>query len=73
MIAVKAKKNEILVSIPTEGMPEEAVNSFVNWLRMEAAARRSRLTQKEAWKLSEDIKSDWWKTNQSRLAQRKGQ
>jgi len=73
MIAVKAKKNEILVSIPTEGMPEEAVNSFVNWLRMEAAARRSHLTQKESWKLSEDIKSDWWKANQSRFVQRKGQ
>ena len=73
MIAVKAKKNEILVSIPTEGMPEEAVNSFVNWLRMEAAARPSHLTQKESWKLSEDIKSDWWKANQSRFVQRKGQ
>ena len=67
MIAVEANKNEIRVSIPTEGMPAEAVSAFVNWLRVEAAARRSRLTDETAWKLSEDIKSDWWKQNQSRF------
>ena len=73
MIAVKARKNEILVSIPTEGMPEEAVTAFVNWLRMEATARRSRLTENAAWQLAEDVKADWWKANQARFTQRKGQ
>jgi hypothetical protein len=63
MIAVEAKKGGIVVSIPTQGMPVEAVNAFVNWLRVEAAARRSSLTKETAWKLAEDVKSDWWQKN----------
>ena len=67
MIAVETSEKAIRVSIPTDGMPAEAVNAFVDWLRVEAAARRSRLTEDEAWKLSEEIKSDWWSHNQSRF------
>jgi hypothetical protein len=66
MIAVETTEKAIHISIPTEGMPAEAVNAFVDWLRVEAAARRSRLTEDQAWKLSEEIKSEWWSRNQSR-------
>ncbi len=72
MIAVEAKKDGIVVSIPTQGMAAEAVNAFVNWLRVEAAARRSSLSKEAAWRLAEDVKSDWWKQNQSRIG-REGQ
>ena len=68
MIAVETSEKAIHVSIPTDGMPAEAVNAFVDWLRVEAAARRSRLTESEAWRLSEEIKSDWWSRNQSRFS-----
>jgi hypothetical protein len=67
MIAVETSEKAIRVSIPTEGMPAEAVNAFVDWLRVEAAARRSHLTEDQAWKLSEEIKSDWWSRNESRF------
>jgi len=68
MIAVETSEKAIRVSIPTEGMPVEAVNAFVDWLRVEAAARRSQLTEEQSWKLSEDLKSDWWSRNQSRFS-----
>jgi hypothetical protein len=55
MIAVETNDHEIRVNIPTDGMPAEAV------------ARRSRLTDDAAWKLAEDVKSDWWAKNQSRF------
>jgi hypothetical protein len=48
-------------------MSAESVRAFLDWLRVEAAARRSRLTDEAAWKLSEDIKSSWWSQNQSRF------
>ena len=67
MIAVETSEKAIRVSIPTDGMPTEAVNAFVNWLRVEAAARHSRLTDNAAWKLSEDVKTDWWAGNESRF------
>jgi signal transduction histidine kinase len=67
MIAVETSEKAIRVSIPTDGMPTEAVNAFVNWLRVEAAARRSHLKESAAWKLSEEVKSDWWSRNESRF------
>jgi hypothetical protein len=67
VIAVEADNKEIRVNIPTEGMSAEAIRAFVDWLRVEAAARRSRLTDDAAWNLSEDIKSTWWSQNQGRF------
>jgi hypothetical protein len=37
-----------------------------DWLRMEDMVSRSRLTDEAAWKISEDVKSDWWAKNKSR-------
>jgi len=67
MIAVETSEKAIRVSIPTDGMPAEAVRAFVDWLRVETIARRSRLTESDAWKLAEEIRSDWWSRNQSRF------
>lgn len=67
MIAVETTDREIRVNIPTDGMSAEAVRAFLDWLRVEAAARRSRLTDDGAWKLSEDIKSNWWSQNKGRF------
>src|ERR1019366_8793953 len=67
MIAVKAENGCLQVTIPTEGMTPGEVNDFVSWLRVESVVRRSRLTPEAAWKLSEDIKSDWWQANERRV------
>ncbi|MGH7945554.1 MAG: hypothetical protein ACREF9_11150 [Opitutaceae bacterium] len=67
MLAVHADKNEIRVSIPTGDMTPEEVSAFVSWLRVESTVRRSKLTPAAAWRLSEDIKSDWWQANEHRF------
>jgi hypothetical protein len=67
MIAVKAEQGCLQVTIPTEGMTPAEVNDFVSWLRVESVVRRSRLTPEAAWKLSEDMKSDWWQANEPRF------
>ena len=67
VIAVETSDHEIRVKIPTDGMSPEAVRAFLDWLRVEAVARRSHLTDEGAWKLSEDTKSDWWDKNKSRF------
>ena len=67
MIAVKADKDRLEVSIPTDGMTPEEDSDFVSWLRVESIARRSKLTPDAAWKLSEEIKSGWWQANEHRF------
>jgi hypothetical protein len=72
MIGVTTENDQLLVTIPTQGLTPDEVNDFVAWLRVESIARRSRLTPEAAWKLSEDIKSDWWNTNEQRFAPKEG-
>src|ERR1035441_4204121 len=73
MIAVKAENGCLQVTIPTEGMTPSEVNEFVSWLRVESVVRRSRLTPETAWKLSEDIKSEWWQANERRFTPEGGE
>lgn len=68
MIAVKAENNLVQVNIPTEGLSSEEINDFVSWLRVESVACRSKLTSEAAWKLSEDVKADWWNANEKRFS-----
>ena len=72
MIAVKAENDRLQVTIPTEGLTPDEINDFVSWLRVETIARRSKLTPETAWKLSEDIKSDWWQANEHRFTPQGG-
>jgi hypothetical protein len=44
-------------------MSVDQVNDFVIWLQVESIARRSKLNEDCDWKLSEEIKADWWKKN----------
>jgi hypothetical protein len=70
VIAVKADKDRVEITIPTEGLTPEQVNDFVSWLRVESIVQRSKLTEEAAWQLSEDIKADWWAKNKHRFIPR---
>ena len=67
MIAVKAEKDRLEISIPTDGMSPEEISDFVSWLRVESVVRRSKLTPDAAWKLAEEIKTGWWQANEQRF------
>lgn len=68
MVSVETVKDEIRVSIPTNGMSHGAVSALVGWLRAEVVARQSRLTDEKAWLLAEEVKSDWWEQNHTRFS-----
>jgi hypothetical protein len=67
MIDVKADQGTLHITVPTDGLSAEQVNEFVAWLRVEAIARRSKLTSSKAWQLSEDLKATWWERNRDRF------
>jgi len=67
MITVETTETGMQVTIPKDEVPPARVNSFVDWLRLEAAARRSGLTELEADRLAEEIKADWWSKNKDRF------
>ena len=69
MIDVQADNATVRITVPTDGMSAEQVNAFVTWIRVEALARRSKLTPSAAWTLSEDLKAGWWEQNKQRFGE----
>ena len=67
MITVEKTITDVLVTIPKDAVPPEQLNPFLDWLRLEEIAQRSRLTEVDANRLAEDIKADWWAANKDRL------
>ncbi len=67
MITIEATDAGMRVTIPKDEVPPERVNSFVEWLRLEAVARRNGLSEADADQLAEDIKADWWTKNKGRF------
>jgi len=67
VVTVEANEKEIRLTIPTDGMPSEEVGRFVDWVRGEVTARRSKLTDALAAQLAEEINADWWEKNKARF------
>ncbi len=67
MITVEATEKAVCVTIPTEDVPADRLNAFLDGLRLEAIARRSGLDEAEAGRLAEEIKAGWWAANKGRF------
>lgn len=67
MITVETTDTGVRVTIPKDEVPAERLNSFLDWLRLEAIVRRSSLTEEEAGRLAEEIKTGWWAANKDRF------
>lgn len=67
MITVETTETAVLVTIPKSEVPADRLNSFLDWLRLEAVARRSSLTEDEAERMAEKLKADWWAANKGRF------
>jgi hypothetical protein len=67
MISVETSETGIRVTIPKGEVPPERLDSFLDWLRLEAIAGRSALTETEAGRIAEEGKTAWWTANKTRL------
>jgi hypothetical protein len=67
MITVETTEAGVRVTIPKDDVSPTRLNSFLDWLRLEAVARRSKLTEEEANRLAEEAKAGWWSVNKQRF------
>lgn len=67
IIETRKTQNHLLISIPTDEISAEEIEDFISSLKTEFILRKSEMTEDEAEEISEEIKSDWWKTNGSRI------
>ena len=67
MITVETTDAGLRVTIPKDEVPPQRLNSFLDWLRLESIAARSRLTEADADRLADEAKADWWAANKDRF------
>ena len=67
MITVENTEAGVRVTIPKDDVPAPRLNAFLDWLRLESIAAKSRLTEAEADRLAEQAKADWWAANKARF------
>jgi hypothetical protein len=67
MITVEKTDAAVRVTIPKDAVPPKRLNRFLDWLRLEEIAQRSRLTEEEADRIADQIKSEWWAANKDRF------
>jgi hypothetical protein len=60
-------KDKLLISIPTKNMNAEEIDDFLTFFKTEFIVRKSDMQISQAEEISENIKSDWWKKNKSRI------
>lgn len=67
MITVETTGASLRVTIPRDEVPPEQVDVWLDWLRLEAQTRRSRLPETEVDQMAEAAKAAWWKANKDRF------
>ena len=67
MITVETTDAAVRVTIPKGEVPADRLNSFLDWLRLEAIASRSHLPENEAARMADEIKAGWWAANKHRF------
>jgi len=64
------EKDKAILKFPKQLMAMDYVQQFLEKLRVESIIEKSKLTEEQAWELSEQIKEEWWNKNRERILKR---
>lgn len=67
MITVEKTDADVRVTIPKDAVPPKQLDAFLDWLRLEEIAQRSRLSEEDADRIAQDIKAQWWAANKEKF------
>jgi len=70
MVDIKFEKDEAILKFPKQLISADYVQQFLERLRLEAIVEKSKLTDEQAWDLSEQLKREWWEKNKDKLLKR---
>lgn len=70
MLKVKNRKNDLVITMPRKFIKSDFVQAFLDRLDAEMISQKSKLSDKDACKSSEEIKASWWQKNKSSILDR---
>lgn len=70
MIDITFEAEDVILKFPKQLVSSTFLQDFLQKLRLETIAMKSQLTEEQAWKLSEEIKQEWWQKNRDPFLQK---
>lgn len=70
MIKIEINNDNVILCFPKNLMSSKYVQRFIELLEMEKIAQKSKLSEEDAWRLSEEIKEKWWEENKKNILKR---
>ncbi|MGB3781223.1 MAG: hypothetical protein WA960_22850 [Tunicatimonas sp.] len=70
MIEIKKEKKQYQVSFPESLVDKNYVEKFLDYLRYAEISFESKLSEKDAMQLSDELKSSWWQENKDDILKR---
>lgn len=70
MVEITFEKDEAILKFPKAFISANYVQQFIERLHLEAIVEKSKLTEDQAWELSEQLKQEWWEKNKEKLLKR---
>ncbi len=58
---------EVRITIPKNAVRPKQLNALLDWLRLEEVAQSGHLTEKEANRIADEVKAEWWAANKERF------
>jgi hypothetical protein len=72
MIEIKKEKKQYQVSFPESLADQNYVEKFLDYLRYAEISSESKLSEEDAIRLSDELKSSWWQENKDDILKRVG-
>jgi RNA polymerase-interacting CarD/CdnL/TRCF family regulator len=60
MLDIKLENNEFVMRIPKVLISDVYLRKLIERLELELKVKKIKMTEEQAWEISEEIKSDWW-------------
>ena len=65
MIKILFDKNEAIIKFPKSLISIDSVQELIGRIKFESIIENSKLKEEEAWRLSEELKKEWWEKNKN--------
>jgi hypothetical protein len=65
MIEIKRDNKKYVITFNNDDIPNSLIEKFMRKSELDAILINNRMTEEDAFNLSEEIKKEWWKNNKN--------
>ncbi len=72
MLEIKKQGDVFTLKFKREDISEDFLQKLLTKFKIEKLLQKSKMTKEQAWKLSEEIKENWWNQNNAWILKKAG-